>query len=146
MLGRATLHPTMSQLLRGFLFLFVLLPQIALASVGSSFVVCVAPGDHLQVEFASGACCESESGAETPAGDRERPTDLPECPSCEDLEVLVDPTLPDKQVINVPAAPPSSELPTFDEHHRRSERRRGHFDRLRARQHLSLERSIVLRC
>ncbi len=140
----------MTQTLRRFLFLLVLLPQLAVASLGDGFVLCVAPGDHLQVELAASGCCSDELGMDGLPGDEEldseRPADAPECPSCEDVDLLVEPTRPDRQTAEAPAPPPSLAMPAIATIPHLGVLLRGQPDRARAGTHLTHLRTIVLRC
>jgi len=136
--------------LRGLLFLFLWLPQLVLAGTGSGFVLCLAPGDHLQVELAGGACCSAEPGTAELDRDTARESapagPSRECPACEDVEVLGDPIHPSRETAQapppalVPAAParevgpPSRTVPRG----RRAPHRPG--------AHLARLRTIVLRC
>lgn len=140
----------MTQTLRRLLFLLVLLPQLAVASLGNGFVLCVAPGDHLQVELAASGCCSDELGMDGLTGDEaldgERPADAPECPSCEDVDLLVDPVRPDRETVGAPIAPLGPAMTVTVESPRTGTRRCGPSGRLRAEAHLVPLRTIVLRC
>jgi hypothetical protein len=136
--------------LRGLLILFLWLPQLVLAGTGSGFVLCLAPGDHLQVELAGGACCSAEPGTNRldrdaalesgPAGPSR------ECPACEDVEVLGDPIHPSRQTAEAPPPAPCPAAPPFEVEPPSRAGLRGPGTPHRPGAHLALLRTIVLRC
>ena len=108
----------MPQSLRTLLVLVILLPQLAVASLGDGFVLCAAPGGHLQVEVFDGSCCEDILGSENQpvvqgqAG-QGLPEESPDCPSCEDFVVHVDPTRPQRQIQTDTTPPRNLTIPVF---------------------------------
>ena len=139
----------MSQTLRQFLLLFVLLPQLAAASLGNGLVLCVGPGNHIQIEIASSLCSSSDLEAddlsEADGFDKNRPTDSQECSSCEDVELLLDLARPDQDSTHALALPPRVSVGVIESYPVQS-RICDRVDRSRVAAHLAPLRTIVLRC
>jgi len=78
--------------LRRFALLLALLPQLLVLGFGRGVVVCIAPGGHVQLEIAASTCC-GDDGASTAPGDRDLASsqDEPDCGSCSDLQIALDP-------------------------------------------------------
>lgn len=139
----------MSQTLRQFLLLFVLLPQLAAASLGNGLVLCVGPGNHIQMELASSDCCASDLEADVLSGTEEfnksRPTESSDCSSCEDVDLLLDLARPDQESNIALALPPRVSVGVIESYPVQS-RFCGRVDRSRVAAHLAPLRTIVLRC
>lgn len=133
---------------RRLLLLALLLPQLAALSVGQALVVCVGDGDHLEVELASSACCQEPAGgtAAPPAATLPAPSGSPQCPSCEDIDLLVEPTRPDRETLAAPLVPPGLGQPALPAPPCRTDAlspRRGGSRASPPNAHL---RTVVLRC
>jgi len=137
----------MTPILRRLLLALVLVPQLAVVGLGSGLVLCVAPGGHLRVELAASGCCSEElpTGGPSSAAEpgAEHATDAPACPSCEDVDLLVDTTRPERESVDAPAAPPG---PVQAELSRGTARLEHRCAPPRPRAHLTSLRTVVLRC
>jgi hypothetical protein len=135
--------------LPNLLAFLALLTQLVLPGVGSGVVICVEPGGHVQIEIASGVCCDEPTTIGV-AGIREDKTESSDCEACLDLAFTMDPWVPtrslhvnrDQIVIAATAIP----VP----HHRTLERILLEEWRPPLRcdvhPHLSHLRSVVIRC
>ena len=141
----------MSSALRRYLILLLLLPQLAVASLGNGLVLCAAPGGHLQVEIGNGSCCESDSIDSTLAKFSEPSENgpvntLPSCPSCEDFIVSVDTARPEQQLAYELAPTPTAWLPAFLSEPQHSLVAIPPTVRARGTRHLTVLRTTVIRC
>ena len=78
--------------LRRLALLLALLPQLLVLGLGRGVVLCIAPSGHVQLEIAASTCC-GDDGASTAPGDRDLASseDEPDCGSCSDLQIALDP-------------------------------------------------------
>jgi hypothetical protein len=148
----------MSETTRRLFVLCLLLPQLVAVSLGNGFVVCLAPGEHLQVELAASACCSSEapaaSAADVGAGGptAARAVDgsgSPECPSCEDVVIATEPARPERPESALALQPPSAAPDGLASVSRFRALARAPVDARRGgaqSPHLSRLRTTVLRC
>ena len=136
--------------LRRLALLLALLPQILVLALGQGIVVCVAPGGHVQVEIAASACC-AEVGSAVRGGDPGILQDEPDCGSCSDLRIALDPRVArssDARTLELPSAPAALpvEPPAFPKAAERTRPREHHVDRGHEPPHLIHLRSVLLRC
>jgi len=99
--------------LRRLALLLALLPQLLVLGLGRGVVVCIAPGGHVQVEIAASTCCADAAPSAT-AGNRDLASsqDEPDCGSCSDLQIAMDPRVArgsSTQEIELPA--PAAAIP-----------------------------------
>jgi len=97
--------------LRRLAVLLALLPQLLVLGLGRGLVLCIAPSGHVQVEIAASPCCEGANPS-TASGDRDPAAshDAPDCDSCSDLQIALDPRIgrgSSTQEIELPAYAPA---------------------------------------
>ena len=138
--------------LRRLALLLALLPQLLVLGLGRGVVVCIAPGGHVKVEIAASTCC-GDDGATMAPGDRDPAAsqDEPDCGSCSDLKIALDPRVTRSsgtQEIELPAhtaAIPPEPL-TFQAAPDSTGSLGRILDRGQEPPHLIHLRSVVLRC
>ena len=130
-----------------------LLPQLLVLGMGREFVVCIAPGGHLRVEVAANVCCVDRTAASTDSDEGiVLSHDEPDCGSCSDYRIEVDPRLsrscgPGR--LNPPAvatAVPPVGIPTLPAARDTTPPLGRPLDRGCVPPHLIHLRSVVLRC
>lgn len=80
--------------IRRLVLLLALLPQLLVLGLGQDFVVCIAPGGHLQLEAAGSVCCADPTSASTASDEGIAVSqNEPDCGSCSDYRIVLDPRL-----------------------------------------------------